>query len=92
MQPDAFVTMQKEKTAEQANVTQTGKKKEPVFDPCKKTLKISLARISILDPHLDKLYQTTFTSWLIMEEGKQPEQVKKDYVWKKLLHFTKVLF
>ena len=34
MQPDAFVSMQKEKAAEQANVTQTEKKKkEPVFDP-----------------------------------------------------------
>ena len=34
MQPDAFVSMQKEKAAEQANVNQTEKKKkEPVFDP-----------------------------------------------------------
>ena len=33
-QPDAFVSMQKEKAAEQVNVTQTEKKKkEPVFDP-----------------------------------------------------------
>lgn len=34
MQPDDFVSMQKEKAAEQVNVTQTEKKKkEPVFDP-----------------------------------------------------------
>ena len=34
MQPDAFVTMEKEKAAEQTNVTQTEKKKkEPVFGP-----------------------------------------------------------
>ena len=34
MQPDPFVTMEKEKAAEQTNVTQTEKKKkEPVFGP-----------------------------------------------------------
>ena len=84
-----FCNNAKKKAAEQANVTQTGKKKEePVFDPCKKTLKISLARISILDPHLDKLYQTTFTSWLIIEEGKQPEQVKKVMIGKIITFYS----
>ena len=59
---DAFITMENEKSVEQTNATQAEeKKKEPVFGPHgKKRSKISLVRIPILSPYLDKLYQTTF--------------------------------
>ena len=59
---DAFITMENEKSVEQTNATQAEeKKKEPVFGPMeKKRSKISLVRIPILSPYLDKLYETTF--------------------------------
>ena len=57
---DAFITMENEKSVEQTNATQAEEKKK-VFGPHgKKRSKISLVRIPILSPYLDKLYQTTF--------------------------------
>ena len=66
MQPDVFVTMLNEKATEQTNVTRTEEKKRNLSSvPVEKKSKISLARIPILSPYLDKLYQTTFLhgSW-----------------------------